>query len=104
VDKRIGMRDDVLLLPLLSHRDPELWEAPEEFRPQRWRDLDPDNHPGYLPFGHANERCWGRHMVLPLAERLLAIARRDGLGVAPDQTVGRVELDGLMEVAKVRVS
>ncbi|MFJ5594682.1 cytochrome P450 [Streptomyces noursei] len=104
LDARIGPADDVLLLPLLSHRDPALWEEPDAFRPERWADLDPDDHPGYLPFGHANERCWGRHMVLPLAERLLDLVRRDGLTVRPAQTVGRVELDGLMEVAEVRVT
>lgn len=104
VDERIGATDDVLLLPLLSHRDPARWEAPDEFRPERWDDLDPDDHLGYLPFGHANERCWGRHMVMPLAERLLDIVRRDGLAVSDDQTVGRVELDGLLEVSGVRVT
>ncbi|TVT17111.1 cytochrome P450 [Amycolatopsis rhizosphaerae] len=103
VDSRIGPRDDVLLLPLLSHRDPALWEAPDEFRPERWAELDPDTHPGYLPFGHATERCWGRHMVLPLAARLLALARRDGLTVDPRQAKGRVHLDGLLEVSGVRV-
>ncbi|WP_436844459.1 cytochrome P450 [Streptomyces canus] len=36
VDARIGAQDDVLLLPLLSHRDPDLWEAPDEFWPERW--------------------------------------------------------------------
>ncbi|MFD5082953.1 cytochrome P450 [Kitasatospora sp. NPDC058406] len=103
LDDRIGVRDDILMLPLLSHRDPRLWDAPDEFRPQRWAELDPESHPGYLPFGHANERCWGRHMVLPLAERLLDIVRRDGLVVSPDQTVGKVELDGLLEVSGVRM-
>ncbi|WP_030904480.1 cytochrome P450 [Streptomyces sp. NRRL F-5126] len=103
VDRRIGPSDDVLLLPLLSHRDPKLWDEPGAFLPERWDGLDPDTHPGYLPFGHANERCWGRHMVMPLAERLLDLVRRDGLTVGRGQTVGRVELDGLMEVAEVRV-
>ncbi|MBZ4324343.1 cytochrome P450, partial [Streptomyces huiliensis] len=60
LDARIGRSDDVLLLPLLSHRDPALWDDPEAFRPERWDGLDPDDHPGYLPFGHASERCWGR--------------------------------------------
>lgn len=104
VDDRIGERDDILMLPLLAHRDPRLFDDPDEFRPERWTDLDPDDHPGYLPFGHADERCWGRHMVLPLAERLLDIARRDGLTVDPRQAVGKVELDGLLEVSDVRVS
>ncbi|WP_409462393.1 cytochrome P450 [Amycolatopsis sp. GA6-003] len=103
VDARIGPGDDVLLLPLLSHRDPELWDAPDEFRPSRWASLDPDTHPGYLPFGHGNERCWGRHMVLPLAERILDLVRRDGLVVDPAQTRARVHLDGLLEVSDVRV-
>ncbi|MGQ4513198.1 cytochrome P450 [Streptomyces sp. DW26H14] len=104
VDERIGAHDDILLLPLLSHRDPKLWDDPETFLPERWNDLDPDTHPGYLPFGHADERCWGRHMVLPLAERLLDLVRRDGLTVRPDQSVATVELDGLMEVSDVRVT
>jgi hypothetical protein len=103
VDRRIGAGDDLLLLPLLSHRDPKLWDEPDAFRPDRWDSLDPDDHPGYLPFGHADERCWGRHMVMPLAERLLDIVRRENLTVDPDQRRGRVELDGLLEIAEVRV-
>ncbi|MFF8769373.1 cytochrome P450 [Kitasatospora sp. NPDC015120] len=103
VDGRIGRQDDILMLPLLSHRDPRLWDDPEAFRPERWKDLDPDTQPGYLPFGHADERCWGRHMVMPLAERILDAVRRDGLVVSPEQRVGRVELDGLLEVSGVRV-
>lgn len=104
IDSRIGPGDDLLLLPLLSHRDPALWDEPDVFLPDRWDDLDGDDHPGYLPFGHANERCWGRHMVIPLAERLLDIVRRDGLVVSPDQTVGKVELDGLLEVSEVSMT
>ncbi|AUG80553.1 cytochrome P450 [Kitasatospora sp. MMS16-BH015] len=103
VDSRIGPQDDILILPLLSHRDPRLWEDPNTFRPERWVGLDPDTQPGYLPFGHADERCWGRHMVMPLAERLLDLVRRDGLVVSPGQAAGRVELDGLLEVSGVRV-
>lgn len=104
VDERIGPEDDILLLPLLSHRDPGLWDEPDAFLPERWAELDGDNHPGYLPFGPVSERCWGRHMVLPLAERLLDIVRRDGLVVCPDQTRARVELDGLLEVSEVRMT
>ncbi|OKI08116.1 cytochrome [Streptomyces sp. CB02923] len=103
LDDRIGATDDVLLLPLLSHRDPALWDAPDEFRPERWETLDPENQPGYLPFGHANERCWGRHMVMPLAERLLDMVREQGLAVSPEQTSAEVPLAGLLGVSRVRV-
>ncbi|MFI9170051.1 cytochrome P450 [Streptomyces lincolnensis] len=104
IDARIGITDDVLLLPLLSHRDRALWEAPDEFRPERWNDLDPDTAPGYLPFGHSSERCWGRHMVMPLAELLLDLIRTSGLQVDPRQRVGRVPLLGLLGVEDVRLT
>ncbi|MEU4097173.1 cytochrome P450 [Streptomyces sp. NPDC026673] len=103
LDNRIGASDDVLVLPLLTHRDPNLWDAPHDFRPDRWNSIDPDNHPGYLPFGHVNERCWGRHMVIPLAERLLGIARRNRLTVDPAQRSAYVPLRGLLSVNDVRV-
>ncbi len=103
LDGRIGAGDDVLMLPLLSHRDPALWDDPGAFRPERWEGLDPDTASGYLPFGHAGERCWGRHMVRPLAERLLDIVRHNGLAPDPRQTVAKVPLAGLMSVAGVRV-
>lgn len=103
LDSRIGAADDVLLLPLLTHRDPALWDDPDAFRPERWDELDPEDHPGYLPFGHVSERCWGRHMVMPLAETLLDLLRRDGLTVSPEQTAAEVPLAGLMGVSGVRV-
>ncbi|MFF4748293.1 cytochrome P450 [Streptomyces sp. NPDC002514] len=104
VDGRIGEKDDVLLLPLLSHRDPALWDDPDGFRPERWNELDPDTAPGYLPFGHSSERCWGRHMVMPLAELLLDLVRGSGLVVDPDQRVGKVPLLGLLGVEEVRLT
>ncbi|WP_327179541.1 cytochrome P450 [Streptomyces sp. NBC_01335] len=104
IDDRIGEHDDVLLLPLLSHRDPALWDDPDSFRPERWNDLDPDTAPGYLPFGHSSERCWGRHMVMPLAELLLDLIRGSGLVVDPDQRTGKVPLLGLLGVEDVRLT
>ena len=103
LDPRIGLGDDVLLLPLLSHRDPALWEDPDEFRPERWDTLDPDHTPGYLPFGHSSERCWGRHLVMPLAELLLDRLRDGGWEVDPEQRRAKVPLLGLLGVEEVRV-
>jgi cytochrome P450 len=103
LDGRIGADDDVLVLPLLSHRDPALWDEPDAFRPERWRTLDPDDTPGYLPFGHSSERCWGRHMVMPLAELLLDLVRGSHLVVDPAQRTGKVPLLGLLGVADVRL-
>ncbi|MFI1382548.1 cytochrome P450 [Embleya sp. NPDC020886] len=104
VDPRITATDDVLLLPLLTHRDPAIWADPDEFRPERWARLDPDEQPGYLPFGHVSERCWGRHMVMPMAGLLLDLLRADGLAVDPGQSTARVRLAGLLGVSEVRVT
>ncbi|MFJ2813359.1 cytochrome P450 [Streptomyces sp. NPDC087294] len=104
IDGRIGDGDDVLVLPFLSHRDPALWDDPDTFRPERWEHLDPDTTPGYLPFGHSSERCWGRHMVLPLAELLLELVREAGLVVDRDQHYGKVPLLGLLGVEEVRLT
>ncbi|WP_406443617.1 cytochrome P450 [Streptomyces sp. NBC_00631] len=104
VDGRIGADDDVLLLPLLSHRDPALWDEPNAFRPERWEHLDPDDTQGYLPFGHSSERCWGRHMVMPLAELLLDRIRSSGLVVDPTQKTAKVPLLGLLGVEEVRLT
>jgi hypothetical protein len=104
LDARIGPKDDVLILPLVSHRDPALWDDPDEYLPERWNYLNPDNHPGYLPFGHKSERCWGQHMVMPLAEMLLDMLRNQGLTVDPEQTIAKVPLAGLLGVAEVKVT
>jgi hypothetical protein len=104
LDARIGKNDDVLILPLVSHRDPALWDDPDDFLPERWNSLDPDNHPGYLPFGHKSERCWGQHMVMPLAEMFLDMLRRQGLAVSPQQTTAHVPLAGLLGVAEVTIT
>ncbi|WP_268249832.1 hypothetical protein [Streptomyces albospinus] len=41
---------------------------------------------------------------MPLSGRRPDLVRRDGLTVSAGQTVGKVALDGLMEVAEVRVT
>ncbi|GAA3487662.1 cytochrome P450 [Streptomyces cremeus] len=104
LDPAIGAGDDILVLPLLSQRDPALWEHPDEFRPERWDALDPDTAPGYLAFGHGSERCWGRHAVMPLAELLLDLLRNEGLAVSPKQRSAKVPLAGLLGVDEVQVT
>jgi cytochrome P450 len=44
--------------PTLLHFEPELWERPEEFEPERF--LGPPPSPSiYVPFGGGNRRCLG---------------------------------------------
>jgi cytochrome P450 len=66
----------MVVIPFL-HRDPRVWSAPEEFRPDRFADGSPQ---AYLPFGGGARRCLGEHfahlemdVVLPVVLRRLRL-------------------------------
>lgn len=95
----IGPEDDIALFPLLMHRDPEYWSDPLEFRPQRWFGVDePEKTPGFMPFGFDGARCWARHMVVPLAERLLNVALENRLTIHGPRQETHVPLRSLLSV------
>jgi cytochrome P450 len=52
VDTRIGSS------PALTHYDPNLFENPYEFRPERFLESRPSNY-AYIPFGGGVRRCIG---------------------------------------------
>ena len=74
-------KDDlVFVATALIHRDPEIWEDPDAFRPERflpgpdgpWR---PPHRYAFFPFGGGRHLCIGRHLAmheLQLATRALA--------------------------------
>jgi hypothetical protein len=91
--------DKIALFPLLMHRDPEYWSAPLEFRPERWTKVeDPENVPAFMPFGFDGARCWAKHLVVPLAERLLSIALESQLTIRGTQQETRIPLRPLLSV------
>ncbi len=49
---------NVVLSPLLTHRDPDVFPEPARFRPERWEGLSPSLHE-YLPFGAGPRMCLG---------------------------------------------
>ncbi|MGW5865306.1 cytochrome P450 [Streptomyces sp. NPDC055239] len=57
---------DVLVCPYLTHRDPELWEAPGRFDPTRFTTPGRrPTHPGsYFPFGVGPRACLGLQFAL----------------------------------------
>ncbi|UUU25108.1 cytochrome P450 [Streptomyces sp. DSM 40750] len=57
---------DILVCPYLTHRDPELWPAPEHFDLRRFRVPDGrPTHPGaYFPFGIGPRACLGLQFAL----------------------------------------
>ncbi|GAY41418.1 hypothetical protein CUMW_059290 [Citrus unshiu] len=69
-------KDTTLMLNVLGypHRDPQLWDNPLEFRPERFLNVGVEskfdysgNNFQYLPFGSGRRMCAG----IPLAERML---------------------------------
>jgi cytochrome P450 len=48
----------LLSLGVLMHRDPRIYDQPEEFRPERWLDERPGTY-SWFPFGGGRRRCIG---------------------------------------------
>jgi cytochrome P450 len=68
----------VLLSQYLLHRDPRFWDAPEQFRPERWLvDEGERRRYAYFPFGGGPRICIGEHFAWMEGALVLAtIARR----------------------------
>ncbi|KAG1676527.1 hypothetical protein FOA52_000070 [Chlamydomonas sp. UWO 241] len=63
----------VLWVPAYNfHHDPALFEAPDEFRPERFLPEGSDHARGYLPFGGGSRMCVGYRFALQ--EGVLALA------------------------------
>ncbi|MFO7565583.1 MAG: cytochrome P450 [Enhygromyxa sp.] len=75
---------NVVLSPYLTHRDPELYEQPRRFWPDRWERLQPSAHQ-YLPFGAGPRTCLGigfasqlLRLVLPMILQRYALMTAEG--------------------------
>lgn len=76
----------VLLSPLASHRNPEVWENPEAFDPERFAPGAEQQRPklSYFPFGGGPRLCVGNHMaLLELRMAVTMILQRFRLEVVP---------------------
>ena len=56
----------------MAHRDPRHWDAPDEFRPERFADGWVPPRGAYLPFGDGPRMCVGNRFAE--AEILLVLA------------------------------
>lgn len=97
----------VCISPYTLHRHPRYWEAPEEFRPDRFVDEPPAHL--YLPFGGGPRVCIGQHFamaeaVLVLAVLLVSVRLElvDGFRVEPEALVTLRPRDGLLMVPRPR--
>jgi cytochrome P450 len=76
-----------LVSPYVIHRDPQNFERPDEFLPDRWLHADaPRRESFYLPFGHGLHRCPGNHLAMNvLVAILLAVVAGWTIETASDE-------------------
>ncbi|MEP6944560.1 MAG: cytochrome P450 [Acidobacteriota bacterium] len=82
----------ILTSPFIMHRDARFWDAPLEFRPERWESMsvkEATNRFIYFPFGGGVRRCIGESFAWTEGILLIsAIARKWKLRLDPSQAVG----------------
>src|SRR5258708_25858834 len=80
----------VAMAQWVVHRDPRWYEAPEEFRPERWENDLMKRLPrfAYFPFGGGARQCIGNAFALMEAALILAtIAQKFRLRLAANHPV-----------------
>ncbi len=83
---RIPAGAEVLIMPWLIHRKPQLWEDPERFDPERFSPERSAERPrfAYIPFGAGPRICIGAAFAMTEAILILAtIAQRYRLHLKP---------------------
>lgn len=88
----------VILSPYLTHRDPTVWERPDEFEPHRFapESTGPRHRYAYFPFGGGARQCIGNHFAMIEAQLILArLLRSLRPRLAPGQVVKPASLGTL---------
>lgn len=70
---------DVLVCPYVMHRHPDLWDAPEDFDPERFEPQRVARRPryAYIPFGAGPRFCVGSNLGMMEAVFVTALVTRD---------------------------
>jgi cytochrome P450 len=71
---RIPAGTDIFYSPYHAHRHPDFWDAPEEFRPERFtaEEVAKRDRSAYIPFGSGPHLCIGNQFAM--TEMLLVLA------------------------------
>lgn len=64
-------RDEVIVCPYAVHRNPQHWDDPDSFRPERW--AEPHDPQAFIPFGWGPHRCVAGSLSMQLVEDILGI-------------------------------
>lgn len=101
----------LIISPYLVHRDPNLWDNPEVFDPERFTPEAEKERPkfAYFPFGGGPRVCIGNHFAMMEAQLLLATLSQQitadlvpNVEVTPDPSVTLRPRDGLQMILNPR--
>ncbi len=87
---RIPPRALLTVMPYVVHRNPQFWDEPETFDPERFTPERSQNRPryAYIPFGGGPRQCIGNHFAMIEGQLVLAtIAQHFRLKLAPHQRI-----------------
>lgn len=77
----------VFISPFITHRDPDLYEQPNRFLPERWANLKRSPYE-YLPFGNGQRRCVGAEFAMQEMKIVLALlVQRYRLSIVPNSNI-----------------
>ncbi|RKN47015.1 cytochrome P450 [Streptomyces hoynatensis] len=74
---RLRAGDELVISPYVSHRDPNVFPDPGEFRPERWAGGQP-GFAEYFPFGAGARRCVAAEPALRRLTELVRQVTREG--------------------------
>jgi cytochrome P450 len=87
----VGEHTRILWTPVVTHRDPRIYEKPNNFVPERWAKINPSPYE-YMPFGAGPRRCLGATFaIMEMKVVLPTILQRYRLALRPG---AKVELGG----------
>jgi cytochrome P450 len=87
---RLPARATVVMSQYVTHRHPDLWEAPERFDPERFANERTAGRPpfAYFPFGGGQRMCIGNNFAMMEAQLILAtVAQRYWLRLVPSHPI-----------------
>jgi cytochrome P450 len=89
-DIALAKGDRVILGHYIVHRMPDLYDEPEQFQPERWFRINPDQYE-YLPFSAGPRTCIGYGFAMTAIKIALAmILFGFRLTIVPDTRIDRV--------------
>ena len=102
VESRLGERrinqGDYLMLPQWAlHRDSQYFDAPLEFEPDRWEEIEPSQTPAYFPFGAGPHACIGGQLALTEAQLVLAALTAEFEFDVPENAIENLRPAGVLQ-------